>query len=188
MAVDLGDLIESLQREVNPPGTNLLPNATEDEYLGHLSDAFWETVMFGVISGYEENAAARGGDAEFGEGVIVPRTFRDDATYDDDAGGYLDGTDLSRELQQVIVLYAGYRILLSEFRNISTMVRGKAGPVEFEQQKSANVLKEALAAVKQKIDYVLATLSSHGGSDTTVLDAVIERSYLTAIGEQWWVR
>jgi len=37
MAIDLGDLVESLQREVSPPGTNLFPDAVDDEYFGHLT-------------------------------------------------------------------------------------------------------------------------------------------------------
>ena len=162
MAVDLGDLVESLQREVSPPGTNLFPNATDDDWLGHLRDAFWEARLHGLLAGYTED-----------EGEITP----------------LSGdTDLTRDMQQLIVLYAGFRITLTQFQNINSGFRAKAGPVEFETAKSAQTLKGVLDAIKARIGLVLENLSAYGGSNTSVLDAVIERTYSQSVGDVWWVK
>jgi hypothetical protein len=162
MAVDLGDLVESLQREVNPPGTNFFPNASDDDWLGHLRDAFWEARLHGLLTGYTED-----------EGEVTPIS---------------GDTDLSRDLQQLIVLYAGFRITLTQFQNINSGFRAKAGPVEFEQNKSAQTLKGVLDAIKARISLVLDNLSEYGGAHTAVLDAVIERTYSQSVRETWWVR
>lgn len=164
MAVDLGDLIESLQREVSPPGTNLFPNAQDEEWLGHLQDAFWEARLYGMLSTFTE-----------ADGSVSPLTEGDD--------------DLGRELQQLIVLYAGFRIILSEFRNVRASFRAKAGPVEFETSQAATVLRDVLDALKDKIGIVLTRLSDVGqGPDTVIFDAVIERSAALAYGDTWFVR
>jgi hypothetical protein len=60
--------------------------------------------------------------------------------------------------------------------------------VKFEQGKSAQTLRDVLAAVRDRIKLVLTNLSSYGGSDTTVLDAVIERSFAQAYGDTWFVK
>lgn len=162
MAVDLGDLIESLQREVNPPGTNLYPNATDDDYLGHLQDAFWEARLHGMLSDWTES-----------DGLVTP----------------ISGTtDIGRDYQQLVVMYAGYRIVLTQFQNLKSMFRAKAGPVEFETQQQATVLKAVLDAIRSRINLVLSRLSDVGVSTATVFDAVIERSYSTAANDTWWVR
>ena len=162
MAVDLGDLIESLQREVNPPGTNLYPNATDDDYLGHLQDAFWEARLHGMLSDWTES-----------DGLVTP----------------ISGTtDIGRDYQQLVVMYAGYRIVLTQFQNLKSMFRAKAGPVEFETQQQATVLKAVLDAIRSRINLVLSRLSDVGVSTATVFDAVIERSYSTAANDTLWVR
>jgi hypothetical protein len=127
MAVDLADLVESLKREVSPPGGDTFPDATQDNYLGSLTDAFWEIRLFGMLAGFEENAAARGGPASFTEGIVTPTGVTEDY---DDPFGYINGQDLSRELQQLIVLWAGYKIVLTRFGVLQSVFRAKAGPVE----------------------------------------------------------
>lgn len=162
MAVDLRGLVESLQREISPPGTDLYPNAEEDELAGHLSDAFWEARLNGLFVGYTES-----------DGLVTPTS----------------GTiEFPRELQQAVILYAGYRILLSSLQNVNTSFVAKAGPVSFEQAKSAQTLRDVLAAVRDRIKLLLENLSSYGGTNVLVFDAVIERQYATVAGETWYVR
>lgn len=129
MAVDLGDYIESLQREVNPPGSTIFAAATEDDWLGYLADAFWEARMDGFLVGYTADD----------DGVVTPLS---------------GSTDLPRQFVALIVLYAGVRILRTQILNTRTGLRAKAGPVEFEQQNSATMLAEMLkqlAASKQNL-------------------------------------
>jgi len=184
--VDLVDLVDSLRREVSPPGSDLFPDATEDTFAGSLSDAFWEVRLYGLLSGFEENAAARGGPGDFGEGIITPIGV--DATYDDPAG-YSTTQDLGRDLQQLIVLWAGWKIVLSRMGTINSMFRAKAGPVEYETQQAASVLKTILDHLKARIDFVLNNLSKYGASSSTaVFDSIVERSYEQATGNVWWLR
>jgi hypothetical protein len=164
MAVDLGDLVESLQREVNPPGQNLYPDATENEWIGHLADAFWEARLHGMLQGYIVDPAF----------TIVPLDT--------------SAPDMGRDWQQLIVLYAGFRITLTEFKNTQSSFHAVAGPVEIEVQKASNVLKGVLDAIKSRIDIVLRRLSDVGATSVAVFDAVIEQTYDIATREQWFVR
>lgn len=162
MAVDLADLVDSLKREVSPPGTDLFPNAREDDYVGHLADAFWEARLQGMLKGFTE-----------ADGSIMPQGT---------------GDDMTRDLQQLIVLYAGYRILLTSLMNLQTTFRAASGPNSFEVQRSAQVVQAVLKAIKSKIDIALERLSDVGAVNVAVFDAVVERTYDIALGNQWWVR
>lgn len=185
MAVDLFDLVESLKREVSPPGSDLFPDSTDDNWLGSLTDAFWEVRLFGFLTGYTENAAARGGPAAFGEGKITPTSVSDE-TYDDPSG--YSTLDLPRELQQLIVLWAGYKVALARLGSLNSTFRAKAGPVEYETQQAASVLKGILDQLKSRIDYILANLLTGNRAGVAMFDALIERSYNTATDLTWWVR
>jgi hypothetical protein len=165
VAVDLADLVDSLKREVNPPGDNLFPNATENDWLGNLADAFWEARLHGMLAGFTVN----------------PDTF--ELTPLD-----ASAADMTRDLQQLIVLYAGFRITLNELKNAQSSFHAVAGPVEIEVQKASNVLKGVLDAIKGRIDIVLTRLSDAGSTSVAVFDAVIEHNYNIAARNEWWVR
>jgi hypothetical protein len=197
MTVSLEDLIEPLKFEVQAPGTDVYPNATDDDYLGYLTNSFWELRLYGFLGGYEEDAASRGGPPEFTVAIVTPINV--DATYDDiinggvltpTGGEYSPAMDLSRDLQQLIIVWAGWKMMLSRMSSLNTSFRSKAGPVEYETQQAATVLKSILDQLKQRIDYILAHLpSSYGGlNNVTVLDAIVERTYSVATNETWWVR
>jgi hypothetical protein len=181
MAIDLINLVDPLKREVNPPGTDLYPNAIDDDWAGALNNAFWEVRLYGFLIGYEENAASRGGPVEFVENIVTPLGVA--ADYDDPTG--YNPQDLSRELQQLIVLWAAYKIVLNRMASLNTTFRTKAGPVEYETQNAASVLKSVLDALHDRIELILKTLPQTAG--TVVFDAIIERSYSMAVGETWWV-
>lgn len=186
MAVNLFDLVDPLRREVSAPGTDVFPDATDDSYLGSLTDAFWEVRLYGFLAGFEENVAARNGPEIWGEGIITPTGAVEGY---DDPTGFSSEEDLSRDLQQLIVLWAGWKIALSRMSALNTLFRAKAGPVEFETQNAASVLKAVLDHLKERIDFVLDNLSEYGtGTSTAVFDAVIERNYSQVLGDVWWVR
>ena len=163
MAIDLGDLVESLQREVSPPGTNLFPDAVDDEYFGHLQDSFWEVKLDGIepFANYTES-----------DGLVSP----------------ISGTEeLSRDLQQLIVLYGGIRIVRNAMRNINTLFRTKAGPVEYETQQSAQVLKSILDDLAARRNFILNRLSDIGAVDAAYVDMVVQRDFSIGNGGTWWV-
>lgn len=165
MAVDIGDLVESLQREVNPPGQNLYPTTSETEWIGHLADAFWEARLHGMLPGYIVDAAF----------TIVPL----------DA----NGVDMTRDWQQLIVMYAGYRITLNELKNAQASFRAQAGPVQIETQKFSNVLKAVLDAIRARINIAVTRLSDiAGATNVEVFDAVIQATEQIAAGNAWFVR
>lgn len=96
--------------------------------------------------------------------------------------------DITRDLQQLIVLYAGFRVVLSDFRNKRASFRAKAGPVEYETTQAATVLRDVLKALQDKIKLVLGRLSDAGESSVAVFDLVIETTFSMAYHDQWWVR
>ena len=161
MAVDLEDLIEDLLTEVNPPGQDLFPDATNDEWLSHLRNAFWEGVLDGLINGYEEL-----------DGVVTP----------------VNGTvDISREYQQLVIYYAGIRILKNRLMNLNTLFRSKAGPVEYETQQSAQVLKALLDEATKRRNFWLTRLSDAGEAPTFLIDAIIARDDSINYGDTYWI-
>jgi hypothetical protein len=163
MAVDLGDLIEPLKREVNPPGQTIL-TAGDDEWLGRLLDAFWDGRLDGLFAGY---------------------------TADSDAGTVLpidpSGPEMLRELQQAIVFLAAYNALFLAIMNTKTQFKAEApGPVSYETQQSAQVLKELAQSLKERRDILLYRLSDIGLVPTYVIDAVVERQDSLMMGTQFW--
>lgn len=160
MAVDLGELIESLRREVSPPGEDLFPDATDDDYFGNLQDAFWDAKLDGLLKNYTES-----------DGLVVPTTGT---------------TEISRELQQLVVLYAGLRIVRNHLRAMNTVFRSKAGPVEFETQKSAQLLSGLLDELRTRRRLVLDRLAEIGALDTYYIDAVIARDDSMRYGDTYW--
>ena len=164
MAVDLGDLIESLRREVSQPGAEAttFPDSNDDIFFGHLQDGFWETVLDGVVSGYTE-----------ADGLVEPIEE--------------GGEDLGRELQQLVVIYAGMRIVRNQLLAMNSVFRAKAGPVEYETQKAASVLKAAYDSMVARRNYVLAVLSANGSVDDYYIDAVLQRDEnLGYGGDYFW--
>lgn len=153
MAVNLGDFVESLKREIEPPGASLFAGVTDAQWVGYLSDAFWEARLDGFLEGYATQDI---------EGVvsIVP----------------LNGTvDLDRRGMALVILYAGCKVLRNRILNMNTQFRAKAGSVEFEQQNSATMLAEMLRQLKATKDRVLEDLD--GRSDVVVLDAYSTRIF-----------
>lgn len=163
MAVDLGDLIEDLQSEVNPPGSTLVPTDDEDAWLSNLRNAFWQARLEGMLPGYQEAS-----------GSITPISPT--------------GSDLGRELQQLIIIYAGIRIIRNTIRGINTQFRASAGPVTFETQQSAQVLKGILDDLFEEKKLILLRLSDVGKVPTVYIDSVIARDESLRFGDSLWVR
>ncbi len=162
MAVDLADLIPSLERETSPPGTDLFPDATDDEWLGQLTDSFWEAKLFNFFAGFTASE----------DGLVNPISGSE---------------DMSRTDQQLVVLFAGIRSIRLKLMNTNTSFRAVAGPVEFETQNSANLLVEILKELQAKIAVLYATLGGLGTTQTYYLNAVMERtdSILSGLEGVW---
>lgn len=164
MAVLIDNLIESLKNEVSPPGTDLYPSVSDPQWRSRLLDAFWEAKLAKAFPNYTID----------GSNNIVP----------------ISGTtDMPREQQQLIVLFAGFRVALTAFQNIKSGFRAKAGPVEFEQQQSAQVLKGLLDALRERIKDALEDVDGTSmGSLALVLDGLAARSAAISDGDLFFVR
>lgn len=161
MAIDLADLVEDLKTEVNPPGRDIFPTATDDQYLNNLRNAFWSTVIDGVITGYTES-----------DGVVKPTS----------------GTsNLSRELQQLIIFYAAYHIIQNHLLSINTRFRAQAGSVEYETEQSASILKAIYDSLTSKRNYILSVLSQQGTVSSIYIDAVQAREDSFLNGLTFWI-
>ena len=136
--------------------------ATDDEWLAKLKNAFWLAVLDQVISGYEMDE----------DGTITET----------------DGTaTLSSQLQYLIVLYACMDVVRNQLLQMKTVFRAKAGPVEYETQQSAQVLKALLDQFMNQRDRILDTLASTSNLSTYYIDAVRSRDYAIRIDATDWV-
>lgn len=164
MAVDLTDLVESLERSVSPPDEDLYANVTDQQWVGYLADAFWSArVEAGLFSGYFINE----------NDEIEPESPTD--------------PDLSRDQQQIIVLYATLSIITQSIRNTNTLFRAKAGPAEFETQNSATALKDVLAELQRRRDMVLTRLSDMGAAGDMIVDLTLSVNDSLEYGDSYWI-
>ena len=163
MAVDIADLIEPLKRDVNPPGSNLFPGSTDDDWLGRLQDAFWDAHLHSeLLANYRVDD----------DGAIEP----------------LSGTEeLSRPLQQLVVAWAAYRVVRTLLLNIKTQFRAQAGPVEYETQQSAQLLRDLLKDRQEDLKRVIDLISNQDQTAVYYFDAVIARDASLRSGAGWWL-
>lgn len=160
MSVDISDLVPVLRRSVNPPGEDLFPDADDDEFAGYLSDAFWDARINGMLEDYTES-----------EGSITPQSGT---------------TDIPREEQQLIVIFAGINIITNTLRNLDTLFRAKGGNAEFEVQKSAQLLRDILKELQIRRNIVMDRLSDLGRPVDMFFDGIYERTESIAYEDTYW--
>lgn len=163
MAVDITDLVDNLKAEVNTPGTDSFPDALDSDWEIRLINAFWEVVLDGIITNYEVDD----------DGIVTPVTGT---------------TDLARDVQQIVVFYAGISIIRNALRTLNSSFRAKAGPVEFEVQNAATVMKSLLDELVRRRTVILTRLSDMGLASSVYVDMVIARNEAYGFGDTWWVR
>lgn len=164
MAVDLADLLPDFKAEISPLGTDPYADVSNNALVARLRNAFWEARLQGAFPNYRE-----------ADGEIRPISGNE---------------DMPREQQQLIILYAGLNVALASFQNMTASFRAQAGPVEYETAKSANLSRDVLAALREKLATALGIVIAGGvgvGS-TAVFDAILERSWSLAQYETFWVR
>jgi hypothetical protein len=162
--IDLGAYVTSFSYEINPPGQTLI-DLSETEAVGRLSDSFWECRMAGFLPFAPYTCDDQGIISPFSESQ----------------------PDLDREMIQIIILFAGYRCLITTMQNVATSTTYKAGSVESSVSRSTSMYVAALKAVTSKIDIALTRLSDLGSTSVAVLDSVIDSTIAIAEGEAWFV-
>lgn len=156
MATDLSELVPSLKREVSIPGSE------EDTFDAPAST--WKGFLSDAFWTARLDGLLSGYEAE---GTIV-------------------APDLPRDLQQLVVLYASMTIVRNELRALNTTFRTKAGPVEFETQKSANLLTGLLDDMAERRKYLLGRLGDAGIVPSYYIDALLERESSITSGDLYW--
>lgn len=119
MAIDLSDYAEVLRREITPLGTDAFRDVTEETLTLTLADGFWEAVLDNLIKGY---------------------TCDPDGIVESTSGA----GEFPRQLVALVVLYASVKILRNKVLNTASSFSAKAGPVEYQQQFSSQMLTEML--------------------------------------------
>lgn len=122
--ISLSDYVDSLRREITPPGSSEFATVPDDDLAGYLTDAFWDARLDGFLGTFSADV----------DGVVTP--------------------DIGREGIALVILYAGIKIIRNKLLSTNTRLTAKAGPVEFTTENSANLLVEMLkelSAVKSRL-------------------------------------
>lgn len=163
-SVDLEDLVPDLLIEINQPGADQYPTVSTDGWVSELRNAFWNAHIDGLMNGWTES-----------DGIV---SRLNDPTAD----------AMTRDLQQVIILYAYVKILKNQISQASSVFRTKAGPVEYEVQKSAQVYRAILEDLNTRLSRVLERLADDGSvTDIMYIDTYAARQTAIAYGYIDWV-
>lgn len=122
---DITDLVPALKRAAAPGGFDALyPELAEADLKGRLLDAVAEAQLDGFLSDYEY-------DVNTGE--IAPNLSQG------------TGEDIAlNSAGALVILYAGYTLVLAEIRNIRNRTNYVAGAVQAEEERTASMLNEIL--------------------------------------------
>lgn len=150
-SVDLSELIADLEGAVTVPGTvSPFAASSETEWLTRLRNAFWSAYNDGIVLGFTCDE----------DGIVNPVSG--------------DGT-FTRDLQQLVIMYAAINIYQNQIMQLKTLFRAKAGQVEYETQQSAQVIKSLLDSLLAQRATILQRLSDGGFTDSYYIDAVRTR-------------
>jgi len=168
MATAVADIIPALQREVNPPGFPQFADALPGDYLGYVEDGFWEGRLMGVFAGWT---------VVDGSTLSSPMS----GNWITDTGGSEE--DFSEPDQMFLVIIAGFRLLQRKSLNLAQNYRAQAGPVEYELQVSATVLREILQSLERRLKQYAELYSDLISAEVFVyMDGVAQSSYAMVAG------
>lgn len=163
--VDLEDLVPSVLAAVSEPGSVAFPDATTSQWIAKLANAFWDAKLnqFIGFANYTET-----------EGTLSP----------------IDGDDpIDRTLQQALVNFTAIDAIRNKLLNINTMFSAKAGPVEYETQQSAQLLKGILDDLMAQREQLLLLFADAGGyGHTYYFDSYLTRQDALLNCDGVWVR
>lgn len=158
MATPVSDLRVMLGREINVPGFEQLPDITNSQLDGYIADGFWETRLLGMLSDY---TLTDGTEFATPIGSVIKQSANDG--------------DLPPEHQMLIVIVAGMKLIRLKALNLAVSFSAKAGPVEYEQQTSATVLRAILDSLESRLRGLQASYSSLFTGQMVYFDGVLQR-------------
>lgn len=157
MATDLSDLIPYLLDELAPPGQGA--DAFPDA-----DDQTWLRYLQSAFWSARLDGLLKGYTEE--DGMASP--------------------DLPRDFQQIVVLYAAISVVSNQMLATQTAFRAKAGPVEYEEERSATLLRALLDELIRRRNLILERLGDLGQVESYYIDAVFERSDSIRHRDTYW--
>ncbi len=163
MATSTADIYPSLSREVNVPGFELFPDLTIADGLGYIADGFWEARLEGMLAAYT---------IKDGTALTPPQAAGDFITNDAE-------DDFPDDLQMLVVILAGMRLLRRRIFGLAQRLSVKSGPVEYEAESSATVIRAVLDGLTDRLDQLKVAYSTNltATSAFFYLDGVAQRNY-----------
>ena len=162
-SIDLTELIPDLELELNAPGVDGFPTVSDVEWVNRLRNGFWTAVLDDLIVGYKEV-----------DGSIAPVS----SAY----------PTFPRDQQQLIIMYAVITVIRQQLMDMNTTFRAKAGPVEYEVQKSAVLLKGLLDEFAARRNNLIIKLAqSEAARDIYYINGYISRQNAIDQGYAEWV-
>lgn len=158
----LETLVEPLKRELAIPGvfSDVFPDTSDDDLQASLADGFSQAQLWGFFADMT-------------------------LTQDEDTGNFETSEDLSGAGGALILAFTATRMIRAQLRSLNSGERYKAGPVEFEIQRAASLLKGELDYLSANLDKLIEQgqqAANIGASLATVFDNYEARSSLALCG------
>jgi hypothetical protein len=168
MAVELADLVNSLEAALNVPGAArpMFDFSDEDPWINALAAAFWTAKNRGravsLWKSYRVN---------LGEDEIV--------NIDDPAGA-----EIPREDQAIVVGQAALTAIETLLLSLPTHTKSVAGPVSTETDRSSTILRQLLVDKRAELEEILKGAAGGNATRAYVIDAILQRSggFSTGLG------
>lgn len=158
MATPVSTLREMLRREINVPGFEQLPDISASQLDGYIADGFWETRLLGILDDY---TLTDGTEFATPPGMVIKKSS--------------DDTDLPTQYQMMVIIVAGMRLIRLKALNLAVNFSASAGPVEYEQQTSATVLRAILDALESRLKVLQASYSDLFSGHMDYFDGELQR-------------
>lgn len=150
MSIELEDLVPSVEDKVNGPGGSFI-TASSSQWVTSLANGFWDAKNAGWFAGYRESDGA--------------------------VSNVAGGDDLTRELQQVIVLVTARAAVTSKLLGLTTRERASAAPgLETEFERSAALMRDILKQYDLELQQLrVDLLGTRYRTEVGVIDSVAAR-------------
>ena len=164
-SIDLEDLIPDILVELNIPGGDTYAAVTADEWVSRLRNGFWNAHLDGLMTGWTES-----------DGLIFQL-------------GNPTGSAMTRDQQQIIIIYTAMNAIKNNLLNLNTAERYKAGAVSYEIERSAQVYRALLEDMSQRLERVLERLSDANVIPPTFyIDTYAARQAAIIYDSVTWIR
>ena len=166
MATPLSDLRAPLKVEIGYPSPLWSGTITDEQLDGFLANGFWEVKLAGLMAPFR---LAEGNDPMF-----FPTSYTSQAI----TGYTTDLTPTDAE-EMLVVIMAGFRALELKCLEMAQSLRAHAGPVEYEVQASATVIRAVLESLRTRLRYYLDLVGdvTLGSGGFVYMDGMAQRTY-----------